>query len=251
MQSNTQIPMPAELDSGRLVVHSIWPTLQGEGPFAGRHAIFIRLAGCNLQCPWCDTEYTQKQTAYMLDFDKHQNISDLITEVQRCQPIRNRLTIHQKQLVVITGGEPYRQNLALLVETLIVHGYRVQIETNGTLYQPLPMDVVVVCSPKTPRIDSTMAMRANCYKYVLDSGHIDEQDGLPAGTLGKYGRTARPPDGWEGEIFVQPLDQGSDGQGEFGEAAERNRENLAACVRSVQRYGYRLCIQTHKLANVA
>ena len=39
-------------------VHSIFPTIQGEGPFVGQPAIFIRLAGCNLQCPACDTDYT-------------------------------------------------------------------------------------------------------------------------------------------------------------------------------------------------
>ena len=45
-----------------LQVNSIFYTIQGEGPFAGRPAIFIRLAGCNLQCPGCDTEYTKRQT---------------------------------------------------------------------------------------------------------------------------------------------------------------------------------------------
>lgn len=251
--------MPVDQQSDRLLVHSIWPTIQGEGLFAGQHAIFLRLTGCNLQCPWCDTEYTAHATAYAIREDVEPCLVDLVAAVQKHQPIRNRLTVSQKQLVVITGGEPFRQNLAPLVKALIETGYRVQIETNGTLWQELHPKAVIVCSPKTPKIHPELAMRVNAYKYVLDAGHVNEHDGLPDGTLGKYGHTARPPVGWEGEIFVQPLDE-SNGQpvlcpdcttGNGYEVFQANKANLQACVASVLRFGYRLCIQTHKIANVA
>jgi len=57
---NQQKPEPrAKGDGSILDFHSMFFTIQGEGPFAGHRSIFVRLAGCNLQCPGCDTEYTQ------------------------------------------------------------------------------------------------------------------------------------------------------------------------------------------------
>ncbi len=236
MHQNTQIPLPNAQLGDRIIVHSIWPTIQGEGPFAGRMAIFIRLWGCNLQCPFCDTDYTSTATPYLLtEFDK------ISKQLRAITPIRPAWAMATKQLVVITGGEPFRQNLAPLVDHLILDGYQVQIETNGTLYQSLHRNAVIVCSPKTPKIHPELAARADCYKYVLDADHIDPNDGLPAGTLGKFNKTARPPEGWTGDVFVQPLDEQDEA---------KNKLNLEACVRSVLRFGYRLCIQTHKLANV-
>ena len=56
---NQQAPEKQQLrGDGLLAVHSIFYTIQGEGPFAGETAVFVRLAGCNLQCPLCDTDYT-------------------------------------------------------------------------------------------------------------------------------------------------------------------------------------------------
>ena len=223
----------------------MWPTLQGEGPFAGTHAIFIRLAGCNLQCPFCDTEYSTVSKRYSLSLEDTgtPNLLTLLEDVSRLRPIRNHRTIWQKQLVVITGGEPFRQPLTKVVNALIEVGYVVQVETNGTIYQPVHRDAVIVCSPKTPRIDSSMAQRINAYKYVLDAGHVSPEDGLPSGTLGKYGTTARPPEGWQGDIFVQPLDEGED-------ETVLNIRNLQACVDACMRHGYRLCLQVHKIANL-
>lgn len=234
--------MPVEL-TDKLLVHSVFKTIQGEGPFVGRNAIFIRLAGCNLQCPFCDTDYTSRSTSYSIMEDVEPCLEDLVATLGGMQPIRNAMTVvAYRQLVVITGGEPFRQRVHKLVERLLVHGYQVQIETNGTLPPvELSHNAHVVCSPKTPKIDEELAMRANCYKYVLDAAHVDETDGLPAGTLGKYGRTARPPRDWVGDIYVQPMDSGD---------ATENAANLAACVASCMRYGYRLGVQIHKIANL-
>ena len=62
MQRNTQ-PAEKQVKSSGLIlaINSIFYTIQGEGPFAGSPAVFVRLAGCNLQCPMCDTEYTSRQ----------------------------------------------------------------------------------------------------------------------------------------------------------------------------------------------
>ena len=49
---------------GSLEVFKIFPTIQGEGPFTGRRSVFVRLAGCNLQCPMCDTDYTSNRVRF-------------------------------------------------------------------------------------------------------------------------------------------------------------------------------------------
>src|SRR5262245_30518232 len=79
-----------------LYVNSIFQTIQGEGPLSGERAIFLRLAGCNLQCPLCDTEYTKRN---------EWSIETVVDKIIENQFPENR----HNQLVVITGGEPFRQ----------------------------------------------------------------------------------------------------------------------------------------------
>lgn len=246
MPNNAQKPSPLEQDSSFITVHSLWPTVQGEGPFAGRVATFIRLAGCNLQCPFCDTDYTGNR--FGVFYNDPQNVPpgycdllDLTEHVSGTVPIRGEFALVDRHLVVITGGEPFRQNIAPLVTHLLEAGFDVQIETNGTLYLDIHPRATIVCSPKTPRINTDLAMRAKAFKYVMDAGHVHPDDGLPTGALGCYGTPARPPRGWEGRIYLQPLDEGD---------PEKNKNNLAVCVQSVMKHGYNLCIQTHKIANL-
>lgn len=218
---------------GALHLHHCFPTIQGEGPFAGTPAIFVRLAGCNLQCPACDTDYTSERTTV--------HPLEIISHVEQWVPPQRR----HRQLVVITGGEPFRQNLAPLVVALVAEGYRVQIETNGTLWlEHFPADIcTIVCSPKTPKINPKLAEKVTAFKYVVQTGFVDASDGLPFATLGQINQksVARPPVGSLAEIYVQPLDE---------QDAKKNRANTELAVRSCLTFGYRLCIQTHKLANL-
>lgn len=214
-----------------LDVHSIFYTIQGEGPYCGFPAVFIRLAGCNLQCPACDTDYT---------VGRHiMTVEELLNSVQRhltpyCEP----------GLVVITGGEPFRQNIAPMCKLLRSNGHTVQIETNGTLPPPedLPLDVVIVCSPKTGRVHSSIARRATCYKYVLSHSSI-AADGLPTLALGHSASpyVARPPEGYIGRVYLQPMDA----QDEI-----ENALNTRAVVKSCMTHGYVLQLQIHKLLNL-
>ena len=100
-------------------VHSIFDTIQGEGPFAGSPAVFIRLTGCNLQCQFCDTEYT--------------SVREAITPVEALNRVKAAHGDSPRGLVVLTGGEPFRQNISPLCAALLHAGYHVQIETNGTM----------------------------------------------------------------------------------------------------------------------
>jgi 7-carboxy-7-deazaguanine synthase len=95
----------------------IYKSVQGESSFAGRPCIFVRLAGCNLRCSWCDSEYTFKG-GYKLSED------EVVTEIEKLAPVR---------LIEFTGGEPLLQERELvpLMERLLAAGYELMIETSG------------------------------------------------------------------------------------------------------------------------
>ena len=213
-----------------LDVVRIWRTIQGEGPFAGRPATFIRLAGCNLQCRFCDTNYTSPRVSW--------NLGQVLCSIE---------TVHarvEEGLVVITGGEPFRQNIGPLVAELKRIGHTVQIETNGTLYPgDFPWDAAtIVCSPKTGLIASELQPHIAALKYVLQEGKIDAFDGLPETTLGQSCRVARPDrELFKGEIYVQPLDEGD---------LDRNVKNLQAAIGSALQFGHRLCVQVQKIVGL-
>jgi 7-carboxy-7-deazaguanine synthase len=95
----------------------IYKSVQGESSFAGRPCIFVRLAGCNLRCSWCDSEYTFKG-GYKLSED------EIVAEIEKLVPVK---------LIEFTGGEPLLQERELvpLMERLLASGYELMIETSG------------------------------------------------------------------------------------------------------------------------
>jgi 7-carboxy-7-deazaguanine synthase len=213
-------------DGQRLWVQDLFYTLQGEGPFGGQPAVFLRLAGCNLRCFWCDTDFESK--AHWLDLE------EIDTQVGRLRP-------PICDLVVITGGEPLRQNISVLVRRLLDQGLRVQIETSGTVWVELPEHprLFIVCSPKTARLHAELVPRVAAYKYVLAFGEVDPSDGLPMASTQRPGgetRLFRAPAG--STVYVMPRDD---------QDAEMNRKNQSACAEVSLRFGYTLTIQTHKL----
>lgn len=246
--SNQQPTSPLDRQpDGSLAVHHIFPTIQGEGPFAGTPAIFVRLYGCNLQCPACDTDYTSKQQQIQ--------VTDLLFDILDATPMGWLKQSRPKPLIVITGGEPFRQNLVPLVQRAIESGYRVQIETNGTLWNPdmaalcglYPQELTIVCSPKTGRLHDGILKHAKHFKYVVQSGHVTQSDGLPSDTMMKEGSVARPPAG--ATVYVQPLDETMLHDHNIG-SDDANAANLTACKLSAMRHGYNLSVQTHKIANL-
>jgi len=201
----------------------------------GQPAIFVRLAGCNIQCPGCDTEYTGNSL-------KRLYFNELTDQV-----LRYAHGPH-KPMIVITGGEPLRQNIIPFVNWLSKHGFCVQIETNGTLgidktglSDPARYNLEIVCSPKTGKVVESLHEFIIAYKYVVNEGDIDGQDGLPMGVLGLHVRPARPHDGYHKKVYVQPADEYDPIQ---------NQRNLDAAVQSCLLFGHTLCMQIHKYINM-
>ncbi len=231
MHHNIQPIEKLEASNGSTVwVHSIFYTIQGEGPLCGTPAVFVRLAGCNLQCPGCDTDYTSKR--------KMMTPAQIVGRVKELMPFEGGL-------VVITGGEPFRQNIAPLCYALILGElYTVQIETNGTLPPPerFPPQVIIVCSPKAGKVHPEIARRATCFKYVLSHTSV-AADGLPGLALGHSAspHVARPPDGFPYRIYLQPMD---------AQDPVDNQKNLNAVIKSCMEHGYILQLQIHKLLNL-
>jgi len=219
---------PQDLNDGQsLWVQEVFYTLQGEGPFTGHPAVFVRLAGCNLSCFWCDTDFESSDWRPTLDL--------LMEAVERIRP-------EHCQLIVITGGEPFRQNIAPLVVSLLDRNLKVQIETNGTLWVDLPEvpELSIVCSPKTTYLHPQIRRRANAYKYVIGASGCDPADGLPIASTQDRDRQctiARPPA--DAEIYVMPLHVGNE---------QENENNVDQCVEIAKAFGYKLSLQTQKLA---
>lgn len=109
----------------------IFESLQGEGRNTGRPCVFIRFAGCNLKCPWCDTDVAKKFSASLADIQKE-------------------LKQYKAKSVILTGGEPTLvKEMPELVAALREEGYWIGVETNGTIAAGwLGFVDYVACSPK-------------------------------------------------------------------------------------------------------
>ncbi len=129
-------------------------SIQGEGFWSGTSAFFIRLAGCDVHCSWCD----QKET-WPLDKYPVMDIKDLVAQS----------LLANSPMVVITGGEPLLHNLAPLTESLKKEGLRLHLETSGS--HPFSGDFDwVTFSPKTFKIpDQSIYSRADELKIIVAS----------------------------------------------------------------------------------
>ena len=120
-----------------LRVSETFLSIQGESGYAGKLCFFIRLAGCNLDCSYCDTRYANEPGS-----GTDMSVSELVD-----------LTVKSgSPLVEITGGEPLLSGeLPELCEALLEQGFKVLVETNGSLpVDVLPSEVVAVIDCKTP-----------------------------------------------------------------------------------------------------
>ncbi len=117
-----------------LRIAEVFPSVQGEGLRQGEPTLFVRLAGCNLRCSFCDTKYARTG-------GEMRTRDSVVAEVRRI-----RLDF-PADWVCLTGGEPLLQDISGLVRDLKKEGLKVQVETNGTVDRLLPVDWYTV-SPK-------------------------------------------------------------------------------------------------------
>jgi 7-carboxy-7-deazaguanine synthase (Cx14CxxC type) len=199
-------------------------TLQGEGVQSGRRAVFLRFAGCNLwsgreqdrataQCTFCDTDFVGTDGE---GGGKFRAADELAGHVETLWGEGT-----DDRLVVITGGEPMLQLDDALIEALHERGFRIAVETNGTLPAAAGLDWVCV-SPKAGT--EVVQRQGNELKLVWPQPGID-----PAEL-----------EGWAFDHFlVQPMD-----------CEEREAALEAAIGLAMDRPKWRLSLQTHKVAGL-
>lgn len=205
-------------------VKEMFLTLQGEGMQAGRRAVFLRFAGCNLWsgreqdraaavCRFCDTDFVG------IDGENGGRFADaagLAAAVARLWGAGEAL-----RFVVVTGGEPMLQLDTALVEALHGAGFEIAVESNGTLPATPGIDWLCI-SPKAG--SEVVQRRGDELKLVWPQAGID-----PDALLG-----------WDfGRFLVQPMD--------CGDAAANAAARAAAIALAMGDARWRLTLQTHKL----
>lgn len=136
-------------------VVEVFKTIQGEGILTGVVSVFVRFAGCNLRCKWCDEKASQ-------DFDAGQNlsISELLIKMKK----------YKCKNVVITGGEPLLQvDIVDFTKQLKKEGYFITIETNTTLKKKVVCDLVSM----SPKLSNSAYYKANINKFNKIRLNID------------------------------------------------------------------------------
>ncbi len=202
-------------------VKEMFLTLQGEGVNAGRRAVFVRFAGCNLWsgreqdratavCRFCDTDFVGTDGLGGGKFADAQALADAVTGFWGAG--------EQDRFVVLTGGEPMLQIDDAIVDALHAAGFRIAIESNGTL--PVHPGIDWVCI--SPKAGSTVVQRSGDeLKLVWPQPGTDIAD----------------VERWDfANLLLQPLDDPQ---------ADANRDACVALV--MERPQWRLSLQTHKM----
>ena len=193
-------------------VNEIFYSLQGEGYWTGTPMVFLRLSGCNLKCPFCDTVHTT-----YLEMSTEEVLMGLHYTGMGCRR------------VCVTGGEPALQLDRELVDALHAAGYRIHVETNGTRALPEGVDWITL-SPKTdvPGLQGDGAVvleKADEVKVVFQGTDVEKWAGFPA--------TAH---------LLQPCDTGD---------PQRNAVILRKIVDYIMEHPWwRLSLQSHKILKI-
>jgi 7-carboxy-7-deazaguanine synthase len=138
------------------VIEIFGPTLQGEGPDAGRPAHFVRFGGCDYRCAWCDSMHAVDPAA-VRENARHLTAKEIAEEIEALDA--------GPRLVVLTGGNPALLDLASLTSTLRARDFDVAVETQGTRWHAWLAEVQsLIVSPKPP--SSGMASTINLKTFA-------------------------------------------------------------------------------------
>lgn len=224
-------------------VNEIFFTLQGEGAHSGIPAVFVRFSGCNLRCPWCDTEFHEFQ-----EMSAEQIVSTMLDLYDTPN--------ERRKMCVLTGGEPSLQVDKPLIDALHKAGFYICIETNGT--HPLPEGIDwITCSPKMVyqskgrSVSETVCQQSGLTekRSILALKRVNEVKVVFTGTYDpEIWRTQLEAEHWmlqplryTGEWLIENVDSWED---------DRN-DNLDDTVRYILAHPFwRLSVQLHKIAGL-
>ena len=201
-------------------VKEIFLTLQGEGMQSGSRAVFLRFAGCNLWsgreqdraaavCTFCDTDFVGTDGKGGGKFATATDLADSVARVWNGAA--------DNRLVVITGGEPTLQLDAALIDALHARGFRIAVESNGTIAAPEGIDWLCI----SPKAGSEVVQRSGDELKL-----VWPQDGVDLDALEQWDFT---------HFLVQPMD-----------CAERDAAVAASIELVMKRPRWRLSLQAHK-----
>ena len=219
-------------------INNIFYSLQGEGRNTGRAAAFVRFAGCNLRCPFCDTEF---------DSYREMTADEILQEIAQLSSFYSPLS---SCFIVLTGGEPTLQVDEHFVDLLHQEGYEVAMESNGTRPAPHNLDWLTI-SPKM--VDGGRSMVDGGRSMVDGEGKAPDEIKIvfeentaemlssPASPLSSFlsplSYLSSPP-----LLYLQPCDTGD---------SARNAFILQQCISYIKQHPqWRLSLQTHKLIGI-
>jgi 7-carboxy-7-deazaguanine synthase len=192
-------------------------TLQGEGPFAGQAAIFIRLAKCNLDCSFCDTFFDDGDWLTFAEIEakmyytvcNYWESRGLEVPAWAMTPNEQNHAAYPGVVLVMTGGEPLLQeNISEFMRQQLSNFKAVQVESNGIPDTVVPDGVTLVCSPKCMEKDGvavkyyapskTILDRADCLKFVMDAKDTSPYNNVPQWAHDWKAKTGK-------EIYCSPM----------------------------------------------
>ncbi len=217
-------------------VNEIFYTLQGEGAHSGIPAVFVRFSGCNLRCPWCDTDFAEYQ---------EMTAEEIVKEVQALYDVPNE----RHKMCVLTGGEPSLQVDEGLVNALHEAGFYICIETNGT--RPLPKGIDwITCSPKMKASPHPLPEGGEDIPTHLALTQVNEVKVVFTGTYDpEVWRTQLKAEHW----LLQPLRYNGEMliEGGIDEWEDDRNDNLDETVRYILAHPFwRLSVQLHKIVGL-
>lgn len=215
-------------------VNEIFETIQGEARWTGTPAVFVRLQGCAVGCPWCDTRHT-----WVLDQGKRVSPAEMLGKTASSaswadmtdEAIVVEVMQHRARHVVITGGEPCLYDLKVLCRLLQSAGCMVQVETSGTQPVRVSRGTWVTVSPKIGMPGKFEILR----EAIMRADEIKMPVGAQKDVKRVKDLLEQHPD-WAGDVWLQPL--------------SRSEKATQLCIEAATKNGFRLSIQTHAFIGV-
>lgn len=199
-------------------INEIFYSLQGEGRWAGRPAVFVRFSGCNLRCSFCDTDHAAHELLSM---------EQIVERILQFCP--KNTENHRQMLVVLTGGEPSLFVDKEFIDAMHAANLYVAIETNGTRRLPEGIDWITLSPKDAYALNAEVVIdKANELKLIFDGSVVPSIYGYPVAA--------------DTHLYLQPCDTGD---------AERNTQIIYAAVDYCLAHPcWSLSLQQHKIINI-